>query len=120
MRRNPLSGFSLPVSQWFEACFEAPTPAQQRAWPVIRAGRSALLVAPTGFCGKTLAAFMNALDHLLFSPGDGSGVRTLYLATEGAWSGRRAESTGTSPGDSCHCCSTGRTHRVDYDWGAKR
>ena len=79
MPENPLSGFSLPVSQWFEACFEAPTPAQQRAWPVIRAGRSALLVAPTG-SGKTLAAFMNALDHLLFSPGDGSGVRTLYIS----------------------------------------
>ena len=76
---NVLKDFSAPVAQWFEACFDAPTPAQTRAWPIIQSGQSALLVAPTG-SGKTLAAFLAALDRLLFEPKDTPGVRILYIS----------------------------------------
>ncbi len=59
----PLSSFSPRVRQWFEQAFDAPTPAQAKAWPAIAAGENVLLSAPTG-SGKTLAAFLWALDRL--------------------------------------------------------
>ena len=40
-----------------------PTPPQVMGWPVIGAGKSALIVAPTG-SGKTLAAFLAGIDWL--------------------------------------------------------
>ena len=59
----PLSSFTPRVRDWFEQAFEAPTPAQTKAWPAIAAGENVLLSAPTG-SGKTLAAFLWALDRL--------------------------------------------------------
>jgi ATP-dependent helicase Lhr and Lhr-like helicase len=59
----PLSSFTPRVRDWFEQAFEAPTPAQVKAWPAIAAGENVLLSAPTG-SGKTLAAFLWALDRL--------------------------------------------------------
>jgi ATP-dependent helicase Lhr and Lhr-like helicase len=59
----PLSGFTPRVREWFEQAFDAPTPAQTKAWPAIAAGENVLLSAPTG-SGKTLAAFLWALDRL--------------------------------------------------------
>ena len=41
-----------------------PTEAQAAAWPAIRAGRHTLVAAPTG-SGKTLTAFLAALDGLV-------------------------------------------------------
>jgi len=58
-----LSSFTPRVREWFERAFEAPTPAQTKAWPAIAAGENVLLSAPTG-SGKTLAAFLWALDRL--------------------------------------------------------
>src|SRR2546428_4857658 len=60
----PLSGFHPAVARWFEARFREPTEPQRRAWPVIQAGRNALIAAPTG-SGKTFAAFLAAIDSLL-------------------------------------------------------
>ncbi|MEP7089596.1 MAG: ATP-dependent helicase, partial [Nocardioidaceae bacterium] len=62
-----LASFSEPTRTWFEAAFAAPTPAQVGAWQAISAGRSALVVAPTG-SGKTLSAFLWSLDRLAASP----------------------------------------------------
>jgi ATP-dependent Lhr-like helicase len=59
----PLSSFTPRVREWFEQAFEAPTPAQTKAWPAIAARENVLLSAPTG-SGKTLAAFLWALDRL--------------------------------------------------------
>src|SRR5436189_4720050 len=59
----PLSQFTAPVRDWFAGAFEAPTPAQARAWPAIATGEHVLISAPTG-SGKTLAAFLWALDRL--------------------------------------------------------
>src|SRR5712664_2451409 len=63
----PLSQFSVRTRAWFEAAFEAPTPAQEQAWPAIATGDHVLLSAPTG-SGKTLAAFLWALDRLATDP----------------------------------------------------
>ncbi len=52
---------------WFSAAFAAPTPVQGQAWSTIADGGHALVVAPTG-SGKTLSAFLAALDGLLHAP----------------------------------------------------
>ena len=52
------------MTRWFSRTFPAPTPAQSAAWPTIRARRDTLVAAPTG-SGKTLTAFLAALDDLV-------------------------------------------------------
>ena len=73
--------FHKPVGEWFRDVFGAPTPVQQKGWPVIQGGRNALLLAPTG-SGKTLAAFLSAIDHLMFAPvpSRGERCRVLYVS----------------------------------------
>src|SRR5262245_12873266 len=61
---TPGSLFHPAVAAWFDRSFAAPTAAQARAWPAIRAGRNTLIAAPTG-SGKTLAAFLAAIDALV-------------------------------------------------------
>src|SRR5882762_8154806 len=60
----PLQHFHPAIAQWFAKRFPAPTAAQVAAWPHIRAGRDTLVAAPTG-SGKTLTAFLAALDDLV-------------------------------------------------------
>ena len=59
-----LADFHPAVASWFLKTFPAPTDAQAAAWPQIRRGRSTLVAAPTG-SGKTLTAFLSALDDLV-------------------------------------------------------
>jgi len=59
--------FALPVREWFEAVFAAPTRPQLQGWPAIARGESTLILAPTG-TGKTLAAFLWCINRLMFSP----------------------------------------------------
>jgi ATP-dependent Lhr-like helicase len=57
-----------PATQdWFRGAFAAPTAAQEGAWRAIAAGNHALVVAPTG-SGKTLSAFLWALDDVTTAP----------------------------------------------------
>ncbi|MET0208205.1 MAG: DEAD/DEAH box helicase, partial [Burkholderiaceae bacterium] len=56
--------FHPAVQGWFDRTFPAPTAAQAAAWPAIQAGRHTLVAAPTG-SGKTLTAFLAALDALV-------------------------------------------------------
>src|SRR6202522_892981 len=56
--------FHSAVAAWFGGQFSAPTPTQARAWPAIKAGRDTLIAAPTG-SGKTLSAFLAAIDALV-------------------------------------------------------
>ncbi|MGE8477935.1 MAG: DEAD/DEAH box helicase [Pseudomonas shirazensis] len=58
-----LALFHPAVSSWFRQRFATVTDAQARAWPLIHAGQSVLLTAPTG-SGKTLSAFLAVLDEL--------------------------------------------------------
>ncbi len=82
---DPLAPFGPAVRAWFEATFEAPTPAQAEGWAAIAAGRNTLIHAPTG-SGKTLAAFLWCLDRLVRDPGpprtrqDPGRVRVLYVS----------------------------------------
>ncbi len=74
---DPLSVFSPVTRGWFERTFAAPTPAQERGWPAIATGAHVLIQAPTG-SGKTLTAFLYALDKLNATPGEG--LRVLYVS----------------------------------------
>ncbi len=77
---SPLDPFSDPVRRWFEASFEAPTPAQALGWPKITAGANTLICAPTG-SGKTLAAFLWGIDRLAGEPERlGEGIRIVYVS----------------------------------------
>src|SRR5215210_3379463 len=72
--------FSDATRRWFEASFEAPTPAQAMGWPKIASGANTLICAPTG-SGKTLAAFLWGIDRLGREPERlGQGVRILYVS----------------------------------------
>ena len=59
-----LERFHPAVAGWFARTFAAPTAAQAAAWPAIGRGRHALVAAPTG-SGKTLTAFLSAIDALV-------------------------------------------------------
>ncbi|HEV2540745.1 MAG TPA: DEAD/DEAH box helicase [Frateuria sp.] len=60
----PLGHFHPVVARWFQRSFPAPTAAQVGAWPNIHAGAHTLVAAPTG-SGKTLTAFLAAIDALV-------------------------------------------------------
>ena len=61
---QPLAWAHPLVREWFLGKFGSPTEPQTEGWPVILAGRDALISAPTG-SGKTLAAFLACLDRLV-------------------------------------------------------
>src|ERR1700744_4520110 len=76
-----LSTLPARFGAWFEGRGWAPRPHQLAMVEKARAGRHALLIAPTGG-GKTLAGFLPSLIELSErSPtGGGRGVHTLYLS----------------------------------------
>ena len=67
-KRAPIApighAFHPAVAAWFATTFPGPTEAQAQAWPLIQAGRATLVAAPTG-SGKTLTAFLAAIDSLV-------------------------------------------------------
>jgi len=65
--RESLAGFSAATRAWFEGAFAEPTQAQAQAWQAIGNGQDTLVIAPTG-SGKTLSAFLWALDKLASAP----------------------------------------------------
>ena len=67
MADDVLDRFSPATAAWFRGSFDAPTAAQAGAWRSISSGRHTLVVAPTG-SGKTLSAFLWALDRLAVEP----------------------------------------------------
>ena len=77
-----LQGFHPVIERWFGERFREPTEPQRRAWPLIQAGRNALIAAPTG-SGKTFAAFLAAIDSLLRQGLDGTlgdGTQVVYVS----------------------------------------
>ena len=80
--RDPLEGFSAVTRDWFSAAFAAPTQAQAQAWAAISKGENTLVIAPTG-SGKTLSAFLWALDRLAAAPAPADPkqrCRVLYIS----------------------------------------
>ncbi len=77
---DALGRFSAPTREWFRAAFAEPTAAQAGAWEAISQGRHALVVAPTG-SGKTLSAFLWAIDRLMYEPAPTEKrTRVLYIS----------------------------------------
>jgi ATP-dependent helicase Lhr and Lhr-like helicase len=73
-----LERFSPAVREWFATSFPEPTAAQVQGWPPIVEGRHTLICAPTG-SGKTLTAFLSAIDRLVTSPTPDKSHRTRVL-----------------------------------------
>jgi ATP-dependent Lhr-like helicase len=80
-RAHVLDLFHGAVADWFRASFDAPTPPQTDGWPAIARGESTLILAPTG-SGKTLTAFLWAINRVMFSPAlqKPAGTRVLYVS----------------------------------------
>jgi ATP-dependent Lhr-like helicase len=66
-----------PIAGWFARRGWAPRRHQIEMLAAARAGRSALLVAPTG-AGKTMAGFLASLVELVEQPSEG--LHTLYVS----------------------------------------
>ncbi|MDA0788457.1 MAG: DEAD/DEAH box helicase [Proteobacteria bacterium] len=75
----PRPGFHPLIQVWFEARFSRPTPVQAAAWPKIAAREHLLITAPTG-SGKTLTAFLWAINR--FATGEllPGATRILYVS----------------------------------------
>lgn len=76
---DPLARFHPLVAAWFRERLGEPTEPQRLAWPQIAAGKHVLVTAPTG-SGKTLTAFLWAIDRLLSGAWPGGKTRVLYLS----------------------------------------
>ena len=79
MNADPLSRFHPLVTEWFSDRFGKPTEAQARAWPEIASGGHVLITAPTG-SGKTLTAFLWALDQLITGRWPVDRTSVLYIS----------------------------------------
>ncbi|MES2160934.1 MAG: DEAD/DEAH box helicase [Pseudomonadota bacterium] len=74
--------FHPAVAAWFRSAFASATEAQRRAWPLIQGGRPTLIAAPTG-SGKTLTAFLAAIDALVAESAEAplpDELRVLYVS----------------------------------------
>src|SRR6201994_4766643 len=58
-----LDVFSPRTREWFDGAFEAPTAAQEQAWPAIASGEHVLISAPSGRA-RPLSPFLYATDRL--------------------------------------------------------
>jgi len=71
--------FHEEVASWFRDRFGTPTEVQTRAWPIIATGEHVLLTAPTG-TGKTLSAFLWAIDRLVRRAWGADSIRVVYVS----------------------------------------
>ena len=76
-----LRHFHPPLRHWFCQMFDGPTAAQAEAWPALPADATPCSWPRPG-SGKTLAAFLVAIDRIMFDPAAreaARGVRVLYV-----------------------------------------
>jgi ATP-dependent helicase Lhr and Lhr-like helicase len=74
-----LNLFHLLVQKWFKSRFGSLTDIQTKAWPVIAKGAHVLITAPTG-SGKTLSAFLWALNQLITNQLPAGATRVIYVS----------------------------------------
>ncbi len=79
MKPNPLAAFHPEIAAWMGSEHGAPTAIQRDVWPLIASGAHVLASAPTG-SGKTLCAFLWALDRLLTGVWQPGTIRVLYVS----------------------------------------
>ena len=77
--RHSLSVFDPIIAKWFCAKYDNPTDIQTKAWPIIASGQHTLVCAPTG-TGKTLTAFLWAINQLITGSWEPGTVRVLYIS----------------------------------------
>jgi ATP-dependent Lhr-like helicase len=76
---DPRDLFDPLIARWFSRSVGTPTEVQARAWPLIARGSHVLVSAPTG-TGKTLTAFLWAIDRLVRGEWTPGKVRVLYVS----------------------------------------
>ncbi|MEM8963355.1 MAG: DEAD/DEAH box helicase [Acidobacteriota bacterium] len=76
---DALAPFHPLVASWFRRVIGTPTDIQARAWPRIASDENLLVTAPTG-SGKTLTAFLWAIDRLLTGTWPAGATRVLYVS----------------------------------------
>ena len=74
-----LDRFHPLIQRWFADRFRAPTDVQEKSWPRIAAGEHLLITAPTG-SGKTLTAFLWAIDAFATGQSEPGATRVLYVS----------------------------------------
>ena len=67
------------IARWFKDRLGTPTDVQAQAWPLIAAGEHVLVTAPTG-SGKTLTAFLWAIDRLVTGAWPTGQASVLYVS----------------------------------------
>ena len=76
---SALERFHPEIRRWFADAFGAPTDVQERSWPRIAAGAHLLVTAPTG-SGKTLTAFLWAINAFATGASTPGATRVLYVS----------------------------------------
>jgi ATP-dependent Lhr-like helicase len=74
-----LSQFDPQIASWFDDTYGPPTDIQQQAWPRISSGEHLLITAPTG-SGKTLTAFLWAINQFITGKFETGATRILYIS----------------------------------------
>ena len=67
------------IVKWFRENIGDPTDIQKKAWPEIASGNNVLITAPTG-SGKTLTAFLWAINQLITGKWETGTMRILYVS----------------------------------------
>ena len=76
---DALEQFDPEIRRWFSATYRTPTDIQTRSWPQIASGGHVLITAPTG-SGKTLTAFLWAINAFASGVSEAGATRVLYIS----------------------------------------
>ena len=74
-----LSLFDDQIANWFDETYGEPTDIQRQAWPKIAEQKNLLISAPTG-SGKTLTAFLWAINQFVTGQFETGATRVLYIS----------------------------------------